>query len=128
MARGDRIALAGMLSLLLGACSLAPTYKLQPVQTTADFQGVGPWRQAAPADALPRGAWWEVFGNPELNDLEQRVGKSNATLAAALARLLGDTALRKRMAVAARRRAEEAFSVRQQVDSLLALWAEVVTA
>ena len=85
MARGDRIALAGMLSLLLGACSLAPTYKLQPVQTTADFQGVGPWRQAAPADALPRGAWWEVFGNPELNDLEQRVGKSNATLAAALA-------------------------------------------
>jgi len=49
-------------------------------------------------------------------------------LAGALARLLGDTALRKQMAAAARRRAEEKFSVRQQVDSLLALWAEVASA
>ncbi|HET8729948.1 MAG TPA: efflux transporter outer membrane subunit [Moraxellaceae bacterium] len=85
MARVDRVALAGALSLLLGACSFAPTYTLQPVRTASDFQGAGPWRQAAPADVLPRGAWWEVFGNPELNELEQRVGKSNASLAAALA-------------------------------------------
>jgi glycosyltransferase involved in cell wall biosynthesis len=48
-----------------------------------------------------------------------------SALAAALERLLCDPELAGRMGEAARHRAEEVFSVRQQVDRLLALWAEV---
>ncbi len=46
--------------------------------------------------------------------------------AAALEQLLRDPELRVKLGAAARRRAEEKFSVRHQVDSLLTLWAEVL--
>ena len=54
------------------------------------------------------------------NDLE--------SLVAALERLLRDGELRGRLGAAARQRAQEKFSVRHQVDSLLALWSEVLDA
>lgn len=47
-------------------------------------------------------------------------------LADAMERLLRDAALRARLGAAARRRAEEHFSLRHQVDQLLALWSEVL--
>src|SRR5262249_40831839 len=47
-------------------------------------------------------------------------------LAAALERLLNGPATARDMAFAARRRAEELFSVRREVDALLALWDEVL--
>lgn len=52
------------------------------------------------------------------NDLE--------SLVAALERLLNDTNLRGRLGTAARQRAEQSFSVQQQVASLLTLWSEVL--
>jgi glycosyltransferase involved in cell wall biosynthesis len=48
-------------------------------------------------------------------------------LAAALERLLGEPDLRARLGIAARRRAEEKFSVHRQVDQLLALWSEILS-
>jgi len=41
---------------------------------------------AAPADALPRGAWWEGFQDPTLNELERQLTESNPDLRAAVAR------------------------------------------
>src|SRR5262249_19545614 len=52
-------------------------------------------------------------GNPEL-------------FASALERLLQDPGLRSRMSQAARERAEQMFSVKRQVDQLLALWSEIL--
>ena len=49
-----------------------------------------------------------------------------ASLAQALEKLLGDSALRAHLGATARQRAEERFSVRGQVDRLLALWSEVL--
>jgi glycosyltransferase involved in cell wall biosynthesis len=48
------------------------------------------------------------------------------SLAAALERLLSNPELRTRIGTAARQRAEEKFSVRTQVDRLLALWSEIL--
>lgn len=50
-----------------------------------------------------------------------------AAFADGLVRLFGDPALRWAMGAAARRRAEERFSVRLQVDRLLALWSDVLS-
>jgi glycosyltransferase involved in cell wall biosynthesis len=47
-------------------------------------------------------------------------------LTAALERLLGEPGLRTRLGTAARQRAEKKFSVRRQVDQLLALWSEIL--
>ncbi|HEY2531395.1 MAG TPA: efflux transporter outer membrane subunit [Xanthobacteraceae bacterium] len=45
------------------------------------------WAAAVPRDAQDRGAWWEVFGYPQLNDLEARVSVSNQSIQKAVATL-----------------------------------------
>ena len=45
------------------------------------------WTTAAPAEAQPRGAWWQVFADPVLSDLVERAGLSNTEVQAAAARL-----------------------------------------
>jgi NodT family efflux transporter outer membrane factor (OMF) lipoprotein len=44
----------------------------------------GDWAAAAPADTTDRGAWWGVYKDTELNDLEQRCATANQSIAAAL--------------------------------------------
>jgi NodT family efflux transporter outer membrane factor (OMF) lipoprotein len=73
------------LTLLLGACSLAPPLKTPDVPTAAAYKEMGQWTQAQPADRLPRDSWWALYGNTELDELETRLISGNPTLAAALA-------------------------------------------
>ena len=73
------------LTLLLGACSLAPPLKTPDIPTTATYKEIGPWTQAQPADRLPRDSWWTLYDNAELDDLQKRLIAGNPTLAAALA-------------------------------------------
>jgi len=46
-----------------------------------------PWQQATPKDALPKGAWWQVFQDPSLDSYEQQVLQANQSLVAARDRL-----------------------------------------
>ncbi len=46
------------------------------------YAGAGEWQRAHPQDTIPRGPWWEAFGNPTLDDLEPQIGKANPDLAA----------------------------------------------
>ena len=39
-----------------------------------------PGRRASPADAAVKGDWWDDFGDPALNALEERVDVSNQTV------------------------------------------------
>jgi NodT family efflux transporter outer membrane factor (OMF) lipoprotein len=73
------------LTVLLGACSLAPTLKTPVVPTAAVYKEMGPWTQAQPADRLPRDSWWSLYGNAELDEFEKKLIAGNPTLAAALA-------------------------------------------
>jgi NodT family efflux transporter outer membrane factor (OMF) lipoprotein len=73
------------LTLLLGACSLAPPLKVPEVRTAVAYKEQGPWTQARPADRLPRDSWWSLYENTELDDLEKRLITGNPTLAAAAA-------------------------------------------
>jgi NodT family efflux transporter outer membrane factor (OMF) lipoprotein len=41
------------------------------------------WRLAQPNDNVLRGNWWEIYGNPELNALEQQVTAANQNIAQA---------------------------------------------
>jgi NodT family efflux transporter outer membrane factor (OMF) lipoprotein len=81
-------ALAGAGALLLSACSFAPAYSPPKLAASlpTSFKETGPWTPAAPADGAPRGAWWTIFGDGTLNDLEGRIETGNPDLAAALAR------------------------------------------
>jgi NodT family efflux transporter outer membrane factor (OMF) lipoprotein len=93
------------LTLLLAACATGPAY----VRPTVDVPGAfkerpagaaaerpsGPaaaapqpgWKPASPQDAQNRGAWWEIFHDESLNQLEARVTVSNQTIVKAVASL-----------------------------------------
>lgn len=78
-------------ALLLLACAPAfgksPKYEKPTVATSQNWQTPAPWHEAVPLDSLPKGAWWEFFGDAELNQYEQRAIANNQTLQAAIARL-----------------------------------------
>ncbi|MGE8318788.1 MAG: efflux transporter outer membrane subunit [Comamonas sp.] len=71
---------------LLAACSVAPPYQAPAVEVPASFKEAGAsWNAARPADAIDRGAWWEIFGDATLDGLAQQVQISNQNIAAAVA-------------------------------------------
>lgn len=76
-----RCASAGLILLLLGGCSVGPDYHTPEVTTPVAFKQAEGWRQANPSDALARGAWWELYGDPQLNGLVEQLNASNQTVA-----------------------------------------------
>src|ERR1700723_2441752 len=73
------------LTLLLGACSLAPPLKTPVIPAGDAYKEGGDWTQAQPADRLPRDRWWTLYGNAELDTLQTQLIAANPTLAAAFA-------------------------------------------
>ncbi len=72
--------------LLLAGCASNPPYTAPPAISLEKDAWSGDWIAASPADQTSRGPWWEAFGDPLLNALQQRVDSGNLTLAAALFR------------------------------------------
>ncbi len=108
MTPGERnfiIQAAGLLPVLcvLGGCSFAPQYQRPAVMTPTTYKELAPpspeatnlWKIVQPSDAVVRGKWWELFRNPELNTLEEKVAVSNQNVAAAFANYLTARALVK---------------------------------
>src|ERR1700721_4440893 len=80
--KGWCTALAG--AGVLPGCNLAPAYDPPHYLLPDSYQGSGAFRVAQPQDALsPRGDWWSLFGDEELNQLEERLDRENPTLSGA---------------------------------------------
>ena len=77
----------------LAGCAAGPDYVRPQLEAPAQFKEMQGWRQAEPRDALPRGSWWTMFGDRELDALMARVDLSNQTLRAAEARFRQSRAL-----------------------------------
>ncbi len=69
-------------ALLLGACAVGPDYQRPSSAASAQFKEATGWKTAAPADQLLRGAWWQLYGDAELNQLIGQLNVSNQNLAA----------------------------------------------
>jgi len=81
------LAVLAVATALLAGCAVGPDYRRPDVETPAAFkEGQGDWVKAAPADALERGPWWQLFDDPALNDLAARVEVDNQNVAMAVAR------------------------------------------
>ena len=48
---------------------------------------LGAWKEGRPLDNVPKGNWWEVFGDTNLNELEAQALQANQGLKAAVARV-----------------------------------------
>lgn len=80
-------------AILLVLCCGSPLFAKEPkytkpeVTTPQNWQAPPPWQQAAPMDSLPKGPWWTLFNDAELNQYEERALANNQTLKASVARL-----------------------------------------
>lgn len=81
------------LALILAGCTIGPKYDRPAVLSPAAFKELQPvdfpntdgWKTGQPKDDAIRGNWWEVFHDPRLNELEEKVTISNQNIAAAAA-------------------------------------------
>lgn len=75
--------------LLVSTAAFAgdPKYQKPEVTVPQNWQAPAPWQLANPGDSIPKGAWWTLFNDAELNQYEERAITSNQTLKAAVARL-----------------------------------------
>jgi NodT family efflux transporter outer membrane factor (OMF) lipoprotein len=72
-------------ALLASACAPGPKYTRPEVPAPPAFKEADDWKPAQPGDEAPRGAWWVVLGDPQLDSLEARIDVSNNSLRAAQA-------------------------------------------
>jgi NodT family efflux transporter outer membrane factor (OMF) lipoprotein len=92
-----------MTACLLAGCTVGPKYHTPPADTPAAYKELTPadykntegWKVAQPKDDALRGKWWEIFGEPQLNALEEKVNVSNQNIAAAAASFFAARALVK---------------------------------
>ena len=88
---------------LLAGCTVGPKYHTPSAETPtaykeltpADFKNTDGWKVAQPKDDALRGKWWEIFNDPQLNALEEKVNISNQNIAAAAANFFAARALVK---------------------------------
>lgn len=71
--------------VLLSGCTVGPKYVQPsvPPPPLAFKETPSNWKQASPQDQLPRGKWWEIYGDQQLNSLEEKIAVSNQNLKAA---------------------------------------------
>jgi NodT family efflux transporter outer membrane factor (OMF) lipoprotein len=83
-----------LLFSLIAGCAVGPDYRrpdaLGSTPMPAAFGDAavttaGGWKAAEPSAHLPRDAWWEVFGDGQLNRLESLAADHNQQIAVALA-------------------------------------------
>ena len=74
-------ALAGITLLSVAGCAVGPRYVKPTAQVPPAFKEMGPnWKQAQPNDQIARGKWWQVFNDPQLSELEDKIEVSNQNL------------------------------------------------
>jgi NodT family efflux transporter outer membrane factor (OMF) lipoprotein len=78
-------------TIVLVAGCVGPAYVKPKVDAPSAFKesspaaytgaDLGAWQPAQPQDAALKGKWWEVFGEPELNTLEDQLNINNQNIA-----------------------------------------------
>ena len=71
----------GLISLSLIGCTLGPDYKRPNVIPPTTYkEEANHWKLAKPRDHYPRGMWWEIYDDIQLNALVQQISISNQNI------------------------------------------------
>ncbi|MDM4767979.1 efflux transporter outer membrane subunit [Pelomonas sp. SE-A7] len=73
-------------ALLLAGCAVTRVEPPQAVQAPAQFKEGGQWQRAAATQAAPD-AWWTLFQDPQLDELQKRLLIGNENLKASAAQV-----------------------------------------
>jgi NodT family efflux transporter outer membrane factor (OMF) lipoprotein len=82
------LTVASLALVLVSGCMVGPNYSRPSVPMAPGFKESPPasfkeddgWKVSQPSDAQLKGNWWELFGDPQLNELEAKVDGANQTL------------------------------------------------
>jgi outer membrane protein TolC len=84
-ARGQLVLV--LAALLAGCAPVGPDYVRPETVVPPAYKGItAAWTPAQPGDTLPKGKWWELFGDRQLNALAERVDPGNQSIRQAEAR------------------------------------------
>jgi NodT family efflux transporter outer membrane factor (OMF) lipoprotein len=80
--------LLSIVTILLTGCMVGPNYVKPSTPMAPAFKELAPapspasdgWKIAQPGDQTPRGNWWEIYADPQLNTLEAQIDSANQTL------------------------------------------------
>lgn len=91
------VVMAAMALTLAGCKPVGPDYKRPSYNAPAAYKETGApsvtpppspvngaWKAASPSDGMLRGNWWEIYQDPQLNQLEARIATSNQALKQAM--------------------------------------------
>jgi NodT family efflux transporter outer membrane factor (OMF) lipoprotein len=77
-------------ALLLSGCQVGPKYQKPPAmaqappvsykESPAQFPATDGWKVAQPQDAMLHGKWWEIYNDPDLNTLEDKLNIDNQSI------------------------------------------------
>jgi NodT family efflux transporter outer membrane factor (OMF) lipoprotein len=91
MAPSNHLRIGALTAVVLCGCTAGPDYKRPDAPGSAAFREQPPpgdWKQAHPADGALRDKWWQVFGDGQLDALEEKINVTNQTLKAATGQYL----------------------------------------
>lgn len=87
----------GALSLLTACKPVGPNYQRPAYTAPSVYKEIGApsvvpppnpqggtWTPASPSDGMLKGKWWEVYNDPQLNRLEERIATDNQALRQAM--------------------------------------------
>src|SRR5579872_6385960 len=67
-------------ALFTSSCTVGRKYQrpaAPPAPSFKELAGNDQWKMATPSDEMIKGKWWEIFGDPELNRLEELISINN---------------------------------------------------
>jgi hydrophobe/amphiphile efflux-1 (HAE1) family protein/NodT family efflux transporter outer membrane factor (OMF) lipoprotein len=79
----SQVAMVAGVITLFTACSVGPNYVKPKAEVPAAYKEMQGWKVAQPRDEVMRGAWWQIFNDPDLNALQEQVNISNQNVAQA---------------------------------------------
>jgi NodT family efflux transporter outer membrane factor (OMF) lipoprotein len=75
---------AAVAAIALAGCSVGPKYVKPTAEVPTNYKETPDnFKQAQPSDAITKGKWWEIYGDTQLNSLEEQINVSNQTLKSA---------------------------------------------
>lgn len=67
-------------ALLFAGCTVGPKYVRPSAEVPLAYKEANGWKLSQPNAAAPKGAWWDVYSDPQLNTLEQRLTVADQSL------------------------------------------------